>query len=111
MQSPDGKWTNWSIARAMIYDNKHLVGESQSRDPGTTFSACTIADHDPCPGLVIEPQHIWQIHQLWKKEGRDAPWALCFGVRQSGSVQSHRNRSCTRRLDQATASATFANES
>ncbi|ORY88031.1 UbiD decarboxylyase family [Leucosporidium creatinivorum] len=56
IQSPDGKWTNWSIARAMIYDNKHLVG------------------------LVIEPQHIWQIHQLWKKEGRDAPWALCFGV-------------------------------
>ncbi|GAA6033106.1 hypothetical protein JCM8097_002947 [Rhodosporidiobolus ruineniae] len=54
--SPDGKWTNWSIARAMIYDNKHLVG------------------------LVIEPQHIWQIHQLWKKEGRDCPWALCFGV-------------------------------
>ncbi|GFZ46456.1 carboxy-lyase [Saitozyma sp. JCM 24511] len=31
-------------------------------------------------GLVIEPQHIWQIHQLWKKDGRDAPWALCFGV-------------------------------
>ncbi|BGP39400.1 Ferulic acid decarboxylase 1 [Rhodotorula kratochvilovae] len=56
VQSPDGKWTNWSIARAMIYDNKHLVG------------------------LVIEPQHIWQIHQLWKKEGRDCPWALCFGV-------------------------------
>ncbi|KAG9661028.1 UbiD-domain-containing protein, partial [Aureobasidium melanogenum] len=56
VQSPDGKWTNWSIARAMIYDNRHLVG------------------------LVIEPQHIWQIHQLWKKEGRDVPWALCFGV-------------------------------
>ncbi|KAJ9123046.1 Ferulic acid decarboxylase 1 [Naganishia vaughanmartiniae] len=56
VQSPDGKWTNWSIARAMIKDDKHLVG------------------------LVIEPQHIWQIHQLWKKEGRDCPWALCFGV-------------------------------
>jgi len=26
VQSPDGTWTNWSIARAMIYDNKHLVG-------------------------------------------------------------------------------------
>jgi len=56
VQSPDGKWTNWSIARAMIYDNKHLVG------------------------LVIEPQHIWQIHQMWKKEGKDVPWALCFGA-------------------------------
>ncbi|OWZ77215.1 cytoplasmic protein [Cryptococcus neoformans Bt85] len=56
VQSPDGKWTNWSIARAMVKDDKHLVG------------------------LVIEPQHIWQIHELWKKEGKNCPWALCFGV-------------------------------
>jgi UbiD family decarboxylase len=54
VQSPDGKWTNWSIARAMIYDNKHLVG--------------------------VVRQHNWQIHQMWKKEGKDVPWALCFGV-------------------------------
>jgi UbiD family decarboxylase len=56
VQSPDGKWTNWSIARAMVADKDHLTG------------------------LVIEPQHIWQIHQLWKKEGKDVPWALAFGV-------------------------------
>ncbi|KAJ5622775.1 hypothetical protein N7490_011380 [Penicillium lividum] len=56
VQSPDGSWTNWSIARAMVSDDKHLAG------------------------LVIEPQHIWQIHQMWKKEGRDVPWALAFGV-------------------------------
>ncbi|KAF7549679.1 hypothetical protein G7Z17_g6230 [Cylindrodendrum hubeiense] len=56
VQSPDGKWTNWSIARAMVYDKNHLVG------------------------LLIEPQHIWQIHQMWKKEGKDMPWALAFGV-------------------------------
>ncbi|KAH7065584.1 putative 3-octaprenyl-4-hydroxybenzoate carboxy-lyase [Macrophomina phaseolina] len=56
VQSPDGKWTNWSIARAMISDKRHLAG------------------------LVIEPQHLWQIHQMWKKEGRDIPWALAFGV-------------------------------
>lgn len=56
VQSPDGKWTNWSIARAMIYDKRHLVG------------------------LVIEPQHIWQVQQMWKKEGKDVPWALAFGV-------------------------------
>jgi UbiD family decarboxylase len=56
VQSPDGKWTNWSIARAMVKDRNHLVG------------------------LVIEPQHIWQIHQLWKNKGKDVPWALCFGV-------------------------------
>ncbi|RAK94965.1 UbiD family decarboxylase [Aspergillus ibericus CBS 121593] len=56
VQSPDGSWTNWSIARAMVKDRNHLTG------------------------LVIEPQHLWQIHQMWKKEGRDVPWALCFGV-------------------------------
>lgn len=56
VQSPDGKWTNWSIARAMVYDKQHLAG------------------------LVIEPQHIWQIHEMWKKEGKDMPWALAFGV-------------------------------
>ncbi|KAJ5972708.1 uncharacterized protein N7479_002626 [Penicillium vulpinum] len=56
IQSPDGSWTNWSITRAMISDDRHLTG------------------------LIIEPQHNWQIHQMWKKEGRDAPWALAFGV-------------------------------
>jgi UbiD family decarboxylase len=56
VQSPDGKWTNWSIARAMVHDKHHLTG------------------------LVIEPQHIWQIHRMWKKEGCDVPWALAFGV-------------------------------
>ncbi|KAJ5298061.1 hypothetical protein N7508_008310 [Penicillium antarcticum] len=56
VQSPDGSWTNWSIARAMVSDKRHLTG------------------------LVIEPQHIWQIHSMWKKEQRDVPWALAFGV-------------------------------
>ncbi|TVY20645.1 Ferulic acid decarboxylase 1 [Lachnellula arida] len=56
LQSPDKTWTNWSIARAMVHDKSHLTG------------------------LVIEPQHLWQIHQMWKKEGKDAPWALAFGV-------------------------------
>lgn len=56
VQSPDKKWTNWSIARAMVHDKNHLTG------------------------LVIEPQHLWQIHQMWKKEGKDVPWALAFGA-------------------------------
>ena len=56
VQSPDGKWTNWSIARAMVYDRNHLVG------------------------LVMVPQHIGKIHQEWKKIGKDMPWALAFGV-------------------------------
>ncbi|KAE8440798.1 Ferulic acid decarboxylase 1 [Mollisiaceae sp. DMI_Dod_QoI] len=56
VQTPDGSWTNWSIARAMVHDKDHLTG------------------------LVIEPQHIWQVHQKWKAVGKDVPWALCFGV-------------------------------
>ncbi|PQE32103.1 Ferulic acid decarboxylase 1 protein [Rutstroemia sp. NJR-2017a WRK4] len=56
VQTPDKSWTNWSIARAMVHDKNHLAG------------------------LVIEPQHIWQIHQMWKKEKKDVPWALAFGV-------------------------------
>lgn len=56
VQSPDGKWTNWSIARAMLDDRNHLVG------------------------LVIPPQHIWQIWSMWKEIGQNVPWALCFGV-------------------------------
>ncbi|ATZ58043.1 hypothetical protein BCIN_15g05150 [Botrytis cinerea B05.10] len=56
VQTPDKSWTNWSIARAMVHDKNHLAG------------------------LVIEPQHIWQIHQQWKKIGKDVPWALAFGV-------------------------------
>lgn len=39
-----------------------------------------VYDKHHLTGLVIEPQHIWQIHQMWKKEGKDMPWALCFGV-------------------------------
>ena len=61
VQTPDKSWTNWSIARAMVHDKNHLAG------------------------LVIEPQHIWQIHQMWKKEGKDVPWALAFGVPPAAS--------------------------
>lgn len=56
VKSPDGSWVNWSIARAMVDDRNHLTG------------------------LVIEPQHIWQMHQKWKAIGNDMPWALAFGV-------------------------------
>ncbi|KAI1866844.1 uncharacterized protein JN550_007391 [Neoarthrinium moseri] len=35
VQTPDGKWTNWSIARAMVHDKNHLTG------------------------LVLEPRHLW----------------------------------------------------
>ncbi|RJE25975.1 cytoplasm protein [Aspergillus sclerotialis] len=56
LQSPDGSWTNWSISRAMVNDKRKLVG------------------------LCIPPQHNWQIREMWKKEGKDVPWALALGV-------------------------------
>ncbi|KAK2036160.1 putative 3-octaprenyl-4-hydroxybenzoate carboxy-lyase [Colletotrichum somersetense] len=56
LQSPDGTWTNWSVCRAMVHDRNHVTGH------------------------IVEPQHIWQIHEMWKKEGKDVPWALAFGV-------------------------------
>ncbi|KAL7955121.1 UbiD decarboxylyase family [Trichoderma compactum] len=55
-QTPDGKWTNWSIARAMVSGKRTLTG------------------------LVIAAQHIWKIREMWKKEKRDVPWAFTFGV-------------------------------
>ncbi|EFX01795.1 carboxy-lyase-like protein [Grosmannia clavigera kw1407] len=56
VQSPDGTWTNWSIARAMVNDKNSLAG------------------------LVALPQHIAQIREMWKAKGQDMPWALAFGV-------------------------------
>lgn len=56
VQSPDGKWTNWSIARAMVHGKRQLTG------------------------LVIRTQHIGRIHEMWKEQGRDVPWAMAFGV-------------------------------
>ncbi|CAH0031873.1 unnamed protein product [Clonostachys rhizophaga] len=53
---PDGKWTNWSIARAMVHDKNHLVG------------------------LVMPSQHISVIHRMWKELGQDMPYALTFSV-------------------------------
>lgn len=58
LQTPDKKWTNWSIARGMVVDDKHITG------------------------LVIKPQHIRQIADAWAAIGKgdEIPFALCFGV-------------------------------
>ncbi|RFU30795.1 hypothetical protein B7463_g5536, partial [Scytalidium lignicola] len=56
IQSPDGSWTNWSIARAMVHGKRQLTG------------------------LVVDVQHIGKIHKMWKEQGRDVPWAVAFGV-------------------------------
>jgi 4-hydroxy-3-polyprenylbenzoate decarboxylase len=56
VRSPDGKWTNWSIARAMIIDGKHMSG-------------------------VIAPyQHNGMIFEMWRKIGKPMPFALVQGA-------------------------------
>ncbi|MFD8000389.1 UbiD family decarboxylase [Streptomyces mirabilis] len=54
-QTPDGSWTNWSIARIMMIDGKHMTG------------------------LVLHPQHIAQVWQQWADLGEPMPYALVQG--------------------------------
>ena len=57
LQTPDGRWTNWSIFRGMVHDDKHLV----------------------C--LVGGGQHVSVIRNEWLALGvTEVPWALAFGV-------------------------------
>lgn len=56
VQTPDGRWVNWSITRGMVHDKRSLVGP------------------------VIPKQDIGVISQMWKEKNQDMPWALCFGV-------------------------------
>ncbi|OWP61499.1 hypothetical protein CDA63_19100 [Hymenobacter amundsenii] len=54
-QSPDKKWTNWSIARIMLIDKNTMTG------------------------IVAPNQHIGMIHKMWKDQGQDMPFALVLG--------------------------------
>jgi len=56
VQTPDGKWTNWSIARVMILDKNRMVG------------------------IVAPAQHLGKIHAMWKEIGKPTPFALALGV-------------------------------
>jgi len=56
VQSPDKKWTNWSIARIMIQDKKTMVG------------------------MVAGGQHIGKIRKMWADLGKDTPFAIAFGT-------------------------------
>lgn len=56
VRSPDGKWTNWSIARAMLIDGKRMTG-------------------------VIAPyQHNGMICRMWQERGEPMPFALVQGA-------------------------------
>ena len=55
-RTPDGSWTNWSIARIMMFDRNRMTG------------------------IVAPGQHIGMIHKMWADQGQDMPFALALGV-------------------------------
>jgi 4-hydroxy-3-polyprenylbenzoate decarboxylase len=55
-RTPDGSWTNWSIARMMLVDGKRLTG------------------------LVEPQQHIGMVAKAWADIGKPMPFALALGV-------------------------------
>ena len=55
-RTPDGAWTNWSIARMMRVDGRRLSG------------------------IVAPAQHLGMIAQAWADIGQPMPFALALGV-------------------------------
>ncbi len=55
-RTPDGGWTNWSIARAMVLDERRLAVQSPPE------------------------RHLGQIHAMWRERGCDMPVAVAIGV-------------------------------
>ncbi|MFE5589619.1 UbiD family decarboxylase [Streptomyces sp. NPDC056549] len=56
VQSPDGTWTSWSVARTMLHDRNSLVGP------------------------VMPQQHIGMIRDMWRRRGERTPWAMVLGA-------------------------------
>jgi len=56
VQSPDGAWINWAISRAMVDGPRSIAG------------------------VVIPTQDLGKIYAMWKKIGKQMPYALCLGV-------------------------------
>lgn len=54
-RTPDGRWTNWGIARIMLLDRRRMTG-------------------------IVHPlQHLGRIHGMWKEIGKPMPFALFQG--------------------------------
>jgi UbiD family decarboxylase len=63
LQTPDRRWTNWSIFRGMVHDRNHLC--------------CLVG-----PG-----QHSSIVRAEWRKTGvSEVPWALALGVPPAASL-------------------------
>ena len=58
-RTPDGSWTNWSIARMMVVDGKRMTG------------------------IVAPEQHIGMVAKAWADIGKPMPFALALGVEPS----------------------------
>jgi 4-hydroxy-3-polyprenylbenzoate decarboxylase len=56
VQTPDKKWTNWSIARVMLVDRVRMAG------------------------IVAPNQHLGMVRKQWTDLGQDMPFALALGV-------------------------------
>lgn len=56
VRTPDGSWTNWSIARIMVLDEKRMTG------------------------IIAPEQHIGMVRQAWADIGKPMPFALALGV-------------------------------
>ncbi|MEJ0015627.1 MAG: UbiD family decarboxylase [Acetobacteraceae bacterium] len=56
VRTPDGSWTNWSIARIMTLDARRMTG------------------------IVSPQQHIGMVRQTWIDIGKPMPFALALGV-------------------------------
>jgi 3-polyprenyl-4-hydroxybenzoate decarboxylase len=54
-RTPDGRWTNWSISRIMMIDNRHMTG------------------------LFLPQQHIGMVWAEWEKIGKPMPFAVVQG--------------------------------
>jgi 4-hydroxy-3-polyprenylbenzoate decarboxylase len=55
VQSPDKKWTNWSISRMMLLGKNKMTG-------------------------IVDPhQHLGMIHKMWSDLGKPTPFALAQG--------------------------------
>lgn len=55
-RTPDGSWTNWSIARMMLLDGRRMTG------------------------IVAREQHVGMVAQAWADIGKPMPFALALGV-------------------------------
>jgi UbiD family decarboxylase len=54
-QTPDGRWTNWSISRIQLIDGRHMTG------------------------LILPQQHIGMVWKEWEKIGKPMPFAVVQG--------------------------------